>query len=123
MDTLSTTDEEQEAAPMYKLALIGDSGEAGNRVRILRRLPSLRPRAPEGRASDCVSLAAGVGKTCILLRFAEGGFNVSFMSTVGYVGSLAATTRASVFANGGAGGCLLPTEVMLTYGVCWVAQG
>jgi GTPase SAR1 family protein len=32
----------------------------------------------------CVATPAGVGKTCILLRFAEGGFNVSFMSTVGY---------------------------------------
>ena len=26
---------------------------------------------------------SGVGKTCILLRFAEGAFNADFMSTVG----------------------------------------
>ena len=26
---------------------------------------------------------SGVGKTCILLRFAEGGFSPDFMSTVG----------------------------------------
>jgi hypothetical protein len=28
-------------------------------------------------------LGAGVGKTCMLLRFAEGGYNHDFISTVG----------------------------------------
>ena len=32
MDAIATTDEEQDSVPMYKLALIGDSGEAGHAV-------------------------------------------------------------------------------------------
>jgi hypothetical protein len=32
MDAMTTTDEEQDADPMYKLALIGDSGKARRRA-------------------------------------------------------------------------------------------
>ena len=46
------------------------------------------PMAPDGKQYDfLIKLLligdSGVGKTCILLRFAEGGFSPDFMSTVG----------------------------------------
>ena len=87
---MTTTDEEQDSVPMYKLALIGDSGEA-------RRLATAYRYSSHWAASRTPlhSRPAGVGKTCILLRFAEGGFNVSFMSTVGCVAALRRTRALS----------------------------
>ena len=80
MDAMTTTDDEQDSMPMYKLALVGDSGDACCFAKL---------RFSDSPGADWCGLlclrSAGVGKTCILLRFAEGGFNVSFMSTVGCV--------------------------------------
>ena len=33
----------------------------------------------------CISVFAGVGKSCLLLRFAEDSFTSSFITTIGYV--------------------------------------
>eukprot|EP01043_Picozoa_sp_COSAG02_P051966 COSAG02_NODE_5536_length_4247_cov_1.589923_6_plen_90_part_00 len=68
---------------MYKLALIGDSGEARDAADACCRGGTYLA----AWHTPLCSRPAGVGKTCILLRFAEGGFNVSFMSTVGCVPS------------------------------------
>jgi hypothetical protein len=87
MDAMTTTDEEQDAVPMYKLALIGDSGEAGHATTACQHHGT-------HLAGWIAPRPAGVGKTCILLRFAEGGFNVSFMSTVGCVLSTGYSSRA-----------------------------
>ena len=79
MDAMTTTDEEQDTVPMYKLALIGDSGRAGHAATACQYSAAYLT----AWILPLCSRPAGVGKTCILLRFAEGGFNVSFLSTVG----------------------------------------
>ena len=63
---------------LVKLLLIGDSGKREKRRRDRARLP--RPR------SHSLSLPSftGVGKSCLLLRFAEDQFTSSFITTIGY---------------------------------------
>jgi GTPase SAR1 family protein len=58
---------------LIKLLLIGDSGPTRCLVR-----PS--------KQSD--SAVAGVGKSCLLLRFSEDSFQTSFITTIGYVAQL-----------------------------------
>ena len=65
---------------LIKLLLIGDSGgcccPAGR-----RRVRS--PQPPSAHAAATAAAAAGVGKSCLLLRFAEDSFTSSFITTIG----------------------------------------
>lgn len=62
---------------LIKLLLIGDSGE--------RRESWPAPARPTRSVSPLLTLSfgAGVGKSCLLLRFAEDSFTSSFITTIG----------------------------------------
>ena len=57
---------------LIKLLLIGDSGDSSNSV--ADRRPALTTRAPRG---------SGVGKSAVLVRFADDTFTTSYISTIG----------------------------------------
>lgn len=63
---------------LIKLLLIGDSGE------VLGRRQALKSRSGQRSVSERPpALLAGVGKSCLLLRFAEDSFTSSFITTIG----------------------------------------
>jgi Ras-related protein Rab-8A len=64
---------------LVKLLLIGDSGTE------IRRETGWVARRPMGPATSLTSplYLQGVGKSCLLLRFAEDQFTSSFITTIG----------------------------------------
>lgn len=69
---------------LIKLLLIGDSG---GRSCLLDERACLAPHAASRRLTPhpLPPLPAGVGKSCLLLRFAEDSFTSSFITTIGWV--------------------------------------
>ncbi len=65
---------------LIKLLLIGDSGE-GRQGRAEYRRGSGAVNLP--RRASRAAPGAGVGKSCLLLRFAEDSFTSSFITTIG----------------------------------------
>ena len=68
---------------LIKLLLIGDSGE----TTALKRVGGADSLAEYPVRSDSDSMGAcclaGVGKSCLLLRFSEDSFQTSFITTIG----------------------------------------
>lgn len=56
-----------------KLLMIGDSGKCDALVSLWRL----------GSIADRVACSAGVGKTCLLLRYANDSFSPTFITTIG----------------------------------------
>ena len=76
---------------LIKLLLIGDSGMPSSATLIMC-CANLFP-LPLFRTERHGSLPAGVGKSCLLLRFSEDSFTSSFITTIGYAGPLSAPSQ------------------------------
>ena len=66
---------------LIKLLLIGDSGAALKRVGGADSLAEYPVRSDSDSMGACC--LAGVGKSCLLLRFSEDSFQTSFITTIG----------------------------------------
>ena len=85
---MSTISAATEYDYLFKLLLIGDSGQeiARERVCAYKRRSSSRCTMRLYTHIDCRSfflLYVGVGKSCLLLRFADHTYTESYISTIG----------------------------------------
>lgn len=87
----TATRQRQDYDFLIKLLLIGDSGTCSksSRLCLCHGLPPCWPLVDPrlGWAPRCAAVpaSAGVGKSCILLRFSEDSFTPSFITTIGCV--------------------------------------